>query len=161
MPTDSNHARGNDKGDGGRGDGNNNNNNNNSNQGNGNNNRGNDNNQGNGNNERNLQRGSGGGGGGSGGGGRPLTSEGRPVPGSLYDYNITSEPWLSYEFSECQWFSTATLRGVDACNNETQVLTFLGIMQNNLQGTLPWQELALLPGLEVSLNSSLLVFADT
>ncbi|CAB9497086.1 LRR receptor-like serine threonine-protein kinase [Seminavis robusta] len=59
--------------------------------------------------------------------------------------NITSEPWLSYEHSECTWFSTASFRTHEACD-ENQTLTFLGVMQNNLQGSLP-QELGLLTDL--------------
>ncbi|CAB9496022.1 leucine Rich Repeat [Seminavis robusta] len=67
-------------------------------------------------------------------------------PGSMGELNITSEPWLS-SVSECNWYSTAATRRSGVCN-QNGTLVFLGIMQNNLQGTLPL-EVGLLSSLEV------------
>ncbi|CAB9509164.1 Leucine Rich Repeat [Seminavis robusta] len=63
--------------------------------------------------------------------------------------NITSERWLSYSnsSSECDWYSTEIVRGHEACNGNNS-LTFLGIKQNNIQGSLPG-ELGLLTSLEI------------
>lgn len=58
--------------------------------------------------------------------------------GNLLLVNITgSQPWLSYEHSECQWLSAAEARsGATACNNSQEILDHLVVYKNNLQGYL-------------------------
>eukprot|EP00797_Seminavis_robusta_P029602 Sro5_g004150.2 (329) ;mRNA; f:69451-70437 len=78
--------------------------------------------------------------------------ESGPLIREAWDVNITSEPWLSYESSECTWFTFAKAFEVENCrtpNNDTSKseLTFMGVQQNGLVGTLP-PELALLTSLE-------------
>ncbi|CAB9507197.1 Leucine Rich Repeat [Seminavis robusta] len=87
-----------------------------------------------------------------GGGTTTVTMESGPLIREAWDVNITSETWLSYESSECTWFTFANAFEVENCrtpDNDTSKseLTFLGVQQNGLVGTLP-PELALLTSLE-------------
>ncbi|CAB9497088.1 Leucine Rich Repeat [Seminavis robusta] len=65
--------------------------------------------------------------------------------GGLKEVNITSEPWLSYNASECTWLSSSPLRKKEACN-ENHTLENLELLGNGLAGTLP-EELGLLTSL--------------
>lgn len=59
--------------------------------------------------------------------------------------NVTSEPWLSYEHSECEWFHVPGDRNKTMCNSDEEVEN-LDLTRNNLQGSLP-EELGLLSSL--------------
>ncbi|CAB9521394.1 Leucine Rich Repeat [Seminavis robusta] len=73
-----------------------------------------------------------------------------PMPHNLIVHvNVTSEKWLSYEHSECDWFSTGLTSPykMPACD-ENGNFHHLGLTNANLQGTLP-PELGLLTSLRV------------
>ncbi|CAB9526873.1 Leucine Rich Repeat [Seminavis robusta] len=61
--------------------------------------------------------------------------------------NITSEKWLSYNSSVCDWYSTASARGKQACG-PSGVLKELHLLENNLKTTVIPAEIGLLTGLQ-------------
>ncbi|CAB9498162.1 leucine Rich Repeat [Seminavis robusta] len=62
------------------------------------------------------------------------------------EVNITSEPWLSYQHSECEWFSTAPIHNHVICYEDQRIRNVV-LKDNNLVGTLP-DDLFLLDSLE-------------
>ncbi|CAB9525478.1 LRR receptor-like serine threonine-protein kinase [Seminavis robusta] len=59
---------------------------------------------------------------------------------------VQSEKWLSYNTSECFWFTYTPFRFQTACNDEN-VFQYLDLQQNGLAGRLP-EEVGLLTGIQ-------------
>lgn len=66
----------------------------------------------------------------------------RPLP---ILYNVTSDAWLSYGTHECQWFSQASLNGLDVCDVHGYYRS-IHLKNNGLSGSLP-KEIGLLANL--------------
>ncbi|CAB9530501.1 LRR receptor-like serine threonine-protein kinase [Seminavis robusta] len=69
-----------------------------------------------------------------------------PIPPNRMTLTVPSEKWLSYNTSECMWFTYTPFRFQAACN-EDHVFQYLDLPRNGLRGTLP-EEIGLLTGLQ-------------
>ena len=68
--------------------------------------------------------------------------------------NLTSEPWLTYNSSECKWISSSPIRRKGPICSDSNELLYFGLERNNLIGRLPLELVHLtgIKALEMSFN---------